>query len=92
MVKVTQSGEVTLGSSLLVSDDQSPFSTLLNIVSCDDGSHTPLSLIYQLLIDLESVFGSLFEESLVGNLANVDTRFGEFFGREGSGRVDEVTL
>lgn len=75
MVEITQGREEAPRSSLLVSDNQSPLSALFDIVSCDYRSHPPLRLVHELLVDFESVLGSLGKESLVGNLANIDTRF-----------------
>lgn len=92
VVEVTQRREEAARAALLVSNDQPPLATLLDVVRGDDGAHPPLRLVHELLVDLERVVGSLFEESLVGDLANVDARFRELLWREGRSGIDKVTL
>lgn len=63
--------EEILRSSHLVANHDSPFSRLLNLEHLDHWTEPVFDVPHNLLIDVQSVFGSLLEETLIGNKANV---------------------
>jgi hypothetical protein len=72
VVKIGQGREELLGPAHLVTNHDSPLPRLFDLEQLDDGS-TPLpDLVHDVLVNLERLVGSLFQERLVRDGLDVD--------------------
>lgn len=86
MVQVGESREELAGTTILVTNNKSAFTRVLNLEHLDDRSVTALSLVHDSLIHFKSVLARLFEESGIRNGSNVRGTISVFHGpRSGKG-------